>query len=316
MSPPPSKDLPLHPAFRFLSAGMAACIAETLSIPMDTAKVRLQLQASAGSAGAGGVAAAAPKYRGLLHTVRTMAVEEGASSLFKGLTPGLLRQCVFATLRIGLYEPVRNFYHSGDPSEIPLYKKIAAGMTTGTIGIAVANPTDVVKVRMQAEGRLAPGVARRYNGTAHAFATIYRVEGIRGLWTGAIPNMMRNSTITAAELATYDEVKVLALRSGLPDNIGTHLLCGTTAGFVATVVGSPVDVLKTRLMSAKPGEYNGAIDCIVKTAKNEGIAGFYKGFVPNFARIGSWNVFMFLAFEQLKTSFAGIGVASKEEKKD
>jgi hypothetical protein len=60
---------------------------------------------------------------------------------------GLHRQCLFGGLRIGLYEPVRNFYvgkdHKGDP---PLHLKIAAGLTTGAFGICVASPTDLVKV--------------------------------------------------------------------------------------------------------------------------------------------------------------------------
>jgi solute carrier family 25 uncoupling protein 8/9 len=34
---------------------------------------------------------------------------------------------------------------------------LAAGLTTGAIGIMIANPTDLVKVRMQAEGKLAAG---------------------------------------------------------------------------------------------------------------------------------------------------------------
>lgn len=46
----------------------------------------------------------------MLHCIRTMVAEEGFSSLFKGLTAGLQRQMVFASLRIGLYEPVKQFY--------------------------------------------------------------------------------------------------------------------------------------------------------------------------------------------------------------
>jgi hypothetical protein len=72
------------------------------TIPLDTAKVRLQLQKKA-SAGDG---VALPKYRGLLGTVGTIAREEGLSALWKGIVPGLHRQCLFGGLRIGLYEPV------------------------------------------------------------------------------------------------------------------------------------------------------------------------------------------------------------------
>lgn len=74
---------------------------------MDTAKVRLQLQKKAVAG------EALPKYRGLLGTVGTIAKEEGLSALWKGIVPGLHRQCLFGGLRIGLYEPVRFLSHSG-----------------------------------------------------------------------------------------------------------------------------------------------------------------------------------------------------------
>jgi solute carrier family 25 uncoupling protein 8/9 len=75
---------------------------QTCTIPIDTAKVRLQLQGKA----AQGEGAAALKYRGMFGTMATIAREEGFKSLWNGLTPGLHRQCLFGGLRIGLYEPV------------------------------------------------------------------------------------------------------------------------------------------------------------------------------------------------------------------
>jgi len=47
-------------------------------------------------------------------------------------------------------------------------------LATGAVAIAVANPTDLVKVRLQAEGKLAPGVPRRYSGSLNAYSTIVR----------------------------------------------------------------------------------------------------------------------------------------------
>lgn len=72
------------------------------TIPLDTAKVRLQLQKKA----VAGDTVALPKYRGMLGTVATIAREEGLTALWKGIVPGLHRQCLFGGLRIGLYEPV------------------------------------------------------------------------------------------------------------------------------------------------------------------------------------------------------------------
>ncbi|GIL56239.1 hypothetical protein Vafri_11674 [Volvox africanus] len=276
----------------FASSAIAACTAEALTLPLDTAKVRLQLQ-SGGS-----------KYKGLLGTVLTIAREEGPASLWKGLEPGLHRQCLFGGLRIGLYEPVRNLYvgkdFKGDP---PLHLKIAAGLTTGALGISVASPTDLVKVRMQAEGKLPAGTPKKYSSAFAAYGIIAREEGVLGLWKGLGPNIARNAIINAAELASYDQIKQSLLGAGLKDNVGTHLLAGLGAGFFAVCIGSPVDVVKSRIMGDRAGRFSGVLDCFVKTAREEGMLAFYKGFVPNFGRLGSWNVAMFLTLEQVKKLF-------------
>jgi solute carrier family 25 uncoupling protein 8/9 len=207
-------DTPYQFWARFISGGVAASIAEICTIPLDTAKVRMQLQNKATGI----------KYTNAFQCMGTIAKEEGALALWKGLAPGILRQMVFASIRIGLYEPVRNVYHGGKQGDPSLLTKIAAGLTTGCVGIMIANPTDLVKVRVQAEGRLPPGTAKRYKGTIDAFRTIARVEGFRGLWTGVVPNMFRNSIINAAELASYDQFKQGALKFGMKDSISTHLL--------------------------------------------------------------------------------------------
>jgi solute carrier family 25 oxoglutarate transporter 11 len=44
------------------------------------------------------------------------------------------------------------------------------------------NPMDLIKNRMQMSG--AEGAVREYKSTFHAFKTIFRNEGIRGLYAG------------------------------------------------------------------------------------------------------------------------------------
>lgn len=48
-------------------------------------------------------------------------------------------------------------------------------VTTGAIAIIVANPTDLVKVRLQSEGKLPAGVPRRYAGAVDAYFTIVKL---------------------------------------------------------------------------------------------------------------------------------------------
>jgi len=267
-APPP----PPLPFFNMLFASaLSACTAEIATLPLDTAKVRLQVQG-----------AAAPgqtlKYRGLLGTVATVAREEGAFALWKGLEPGLHRQCLFGGLRIGLYEPVRNFYvrnfFPDFKGDAPLILKIAAGLTTGAFAITIASPTDLVKVRMQNEGRLPAGTPKKYPSAFKAYSIIAKEEGYAGLWKGLTPNIARNAIINAAELASYDQVKQTLINFGMKDNITTHLCSGLGAGFIAVCVGSPVDVVKSRVMADKTGQFSGVINCFTKTFAQEGILGF------------------------------------------
>ena len=66
-----------------------------------------------------------------------------------------------------------------------------------------------------------------------------------------VPNIFRNSIINAAEIATFDQVKDMILaRNLMQDNIYCHIVSSSVAGFVAAVVGSPVDVIKTRIMNS------------------------------------------------------------------
>lgn len=81
------------------------------------------------------------------------------------LPPLLLSPC-----SVGLYVPVRRLViGDGDPAQAPLWQRMAAGALSGSLGQLVANPFDVVKVRLQADGRLkALGQEPRYRGTFHA----------------------------------------------------------------------------------------------------------------------------------------------------
>lgn len=65
--------------------------------------------------------------------------------------------------------------------------RLLAGCTTGAMSVVFAQPTDVVKVRFQAQIHPSKSsVTKRYNGTIDAYKTIARVEGIKGLWKGTI----------------------------------------------------------------------------------------------------------------------------------
>nr|CAI5826752.1 unnamed protein product [Callosobruchus analis] len=81
-------------------------------------------------------------------------------------------------------------------------------------------------------------------------------------------------------------------------------------GFAVVLMTQPVDVIKTRLMNAKPGEYKSIIDCIKHTAAGGPLA-FYKGVVPSGIRLLPATILLFIFYEKLRETF---GYLPPEEK--
>lgn len=68
-----------------------------------------------------------------------------------------MREGIYSTFRLGAYEPVKDLLGASNRNS-PLYKKIVAGAIVGAVGSATANPTDLIKIRLQGEGKIKPGM--------------------------------------------------------------------------------------------------------------------------------------------------------------
>ncbi|KAK5638694.1 hypothetical protein RI129_012989 [Pyrocoelia pectoralis] len=291
-------NLPL--AIKMLTAGISASFADFMTFPLDTAKVRLQIQGETQALVQNGtISVLRTRQHGLASTIINMVRSEGGRSLYKGLSAGLQRQMCFASVRIGFYDNFKHFYtqlfSGNNPSGLNVGARIAAGLTTGGLAVCMAQPTDVVKVRMQAAKTV------RYSSTIEAYKNIGKTEGFRGLWKGTLPNIGRNAIVNVSEIVCYDLIKDTILYYRLMnDAVPLHLTSGLIAGFCTTVVASPIDVIKTRYMNSPKGQYNSAIDCAIRMGMQEGAKAFYKGFIPSFCRLVSWNVVMWVTYEQMK----------------
>ena len=225
------------------------------------------------------------------------------------ITPSLMREATYSTLRLGLYEPLKERFGATDPAHTPLWKKLCAGAIAGAIGSAIACPTDVIKIRLMS---LPSGNQWGYRHTLHAFQAIVSNEGIRGLWTGVSATVKRSALVSATAVSSYDHAKHTILNAELlSEGPVLHIVASSVAGFVTNCVTSPIDMVRTRYMNQKkdhnkkPVLYRGTIDCIVKTVRKEGLFGLYKGFIPNWTRTGTHTVVTFFVFEQLR-AFVGM----------
>uniref|UniRef100_A0A1I8HTP7 TYR_PHOSPHATASE_2 domain-containing protein n=1 Tax=Macrostomum lignano TaxID=282301 RepID=A0A1I8HTP7_9PLAT len=287
-----------QPESDWVRVGLAGCSNLTAAVvtnPVDVVKIRLQIQGEAANR------TSSARYAGFIRGLATVVRNEGLRGLYKGVVPSMMRDGGYGAIRVGLYEPVKRLFGETDPANFSLWKKICSGAVTGVLGSAVATPTDLVKVRMQAFESGA-----RYRGTWHAFVSIYAEGGVPALYKGIGPTVARAAVVTATQVPSYDHFKHTMLSRGLlKEGLPLHFLASMFAGLMCAITTSPLDVVKTRVMNQdtvglRGAAYSNAFSCAAAAIRTEGLTGLYKGFVPNWMRIGPHTVITFMIFEQLR----------------
>ncbi|KAK1307687.1 Mitochondrial uncoupling protein 3 [Acorus calamus] len=263
---------------KLLMAAASAAAAETATFPIDLAKTRLQLHNES----------LTRRPTNAFRVASDLVRSEGLLSLYRGLSPALLRHLFYTPLRIVSYELLR-------PSSDSLASRAFAGGASGVLAQVVASPADLVKVRMQADGR-------RYSSAPDALMKIVRSEGLGGLWRGVVPNAQRAFLVNMGELTCYDYSKRRILNGGLcEDNLYAHTLASVASGLCSTMMSCPADVVKTRMMNQGVERvYRGSLDCLVRTVRAEGFGALWKGFFPTWARLGPWQFVFWVSYEQLR----------------
>ncbi|KAL8805353.1 MAG: hypothetical protein Q9182_002027 [Xanthomendoza sp. 2 TL-2023] len=221
----------------------------------------------------------------------------GFQGLYSGLSASLLRQITYSTTRFGIYESLK----SSSPTPPTFPTLIAMSSTAGFLGGIAGNPADVLNVRMQHDAALPPAHRRNYAHALDGLIRMTREEGPRALVRGVLPNSLRAVLMTSSQLSSYDGFKRLILaHTPLADDLATHFSASLLAGFVATTICSPVDVIKTRIMSARDATtgLHGLLGRV--SAKEKGIGWMFRGWVPSFVRLGPHTVATFLFLEQHK----------------
>ncbi|KAK1354091.1 mitochondrial substrate carrier family protein ucpB [Heracleum sosnowskyi] len=283
---------PTNVAYHFGTSGTAVAAATAITHPLDVLKVRLQMQL-VGQRGA---------LTGMGQSFVQVLQNEGAKSLYRGLTPALMRSVLYGGLRLGLYEPSKYVCDLAFESN-NILMKIASGAFSGALATALTNPSEVLKVRLQMNQNSS-------RGPIEELRRISSTEGMTALWKGVGPAMVRAAALTASQLATYDESKqVLTRWTPLEEGFYLHLFSSTIAGSVSTLITAPIDLIKTRLMlqqeSKVVGTYQNGFHCAYQVLRTEGLRGLYKGGFAIFARLGPQTTITFVICEKLR-EFAGL----------
>ncbi|EMD37743.1 hypothetical protein CERSUDRAFT_114376 [Gelatoporia subvermispora B] len=289
-------------ALKYVAACISNMTASGVSNPLDIIKVRQQLRTQAPGSRANAFWSVGVE----------MARTEGIRSMLGGFSASMLREIVYSGLRLGSYEFFKDTFYDmskGALNREGLALKVSAAAVAATIGSALANPADLVKVRMQAYYP----AGSPYRNMRHAFASIWQegaratksnssvVGGLQALYRGVDATTVRGIVLSVSQICSYDQIKqTLKKKEIMEEGIGLHFTASMFAGLFCSITSNPVDVVKVRLMNDKAREFSGVTDCIRSIIRREGLGAFYKGFSMCWARLGTHTIVTFLIFERVR----------------
>lgn len=225
---------------------------------------------------------------------------EGMRGLLRGLNCAYIYQMTLNGCRLGFYEPIRttvnslvltrSFSNAAAPESKALQNlpiNIFAGATSGILGAAAGSPFFLVKTRLQSFSPFLPvGTQHHYKGAVDGLSSIYKAEGVKGLYRGVGPAMVRTGFGSSVQLPTYFFAKRRLVRHlGMEEGAPLHLMSSAVSGFVVCCVMHPPDTVMSRMYNQTGNLYSGAFDCLYRTVKTEGLLAVYKGFFAHLARI-------------------------------
>ncbi|NXX70024.1 MFTC protein, partial [Spizella passerina] len=145
-------------------------------------------------------------------------------------------------------------------------ENLAAGMSGGVLSTLALHPLDLVKIRFAVSDGLE--LRPKYNGILHCMSTVWKHEGLRGLYQGVTPNMVGAGASWGLYFFFWHNNE-----SNFCVFPGAMTLCIT----------NPIWVTKTRLVlqynagvDPSKRQYRGMFDALIKIYKTEGIRGLYK----------------------------------------
>ncbi|KAJ5098888.1 hypothetical protein N7532_005889 [Penicillium argentinense] len=213
----------------------------------------------------------------------------------------------YGTSRIAFYEEMKQTAKSSNqPLTTPILGTMAA--VSGFLGAIFGTPSDIANVRMQNDRSLPPQQRRNYQNVLDAWVQMKRNEGWRSFRQGLWPNCFRSGIMTASQLASYDSFKRLLtqLSGKSDDNPLTHFSASLLASLVATSISSPMDVIRTQLMSSSSNAsvYQAVRDLI----RSEGHRWLFRGWTPSFVRLAPQTIATLVLLEQHKRIYRALKV--------
>ncbi|XP_024535125.1 mitochondrial substrate carrier family protein E-like [Selaginella moellendorffii] len=188
-----------NPVVQF-GGGLAATLVQSLiNVPVEIIRQRQMVQ----RAGEG-------SYKGSLDTVKIVYRQEGFGALYRGF---LLAQMVWGpynAIYLPLWETCKRFaarYSQVDSVEkLDIGYELGSSFFSASVAAAITNPMDVIKTRLQVQGKSNVSNSTNYNGAVDAAKAIWKREGFKGFTCGITSRMFWVAPSSMIMFTTYDQI--------------------------------------------------------------------------------------------------------------
>lgn len=266
------------------------------------------------------------KYRSMIPAYLTIFKEEGFfRGLYGGYTPAILGSFPSTAAFFGTYEYtkrklINDFY----------FNETISYFIAGVLGDLASSvfyvPSEVLKTRLQLQGRYnnpyTKGCGYNYKGLTNAVTSIWKKEGPSTLVFGYKETLFRDLPFSALQFAFYEKIRQFAIYYHKSDDlpVSIELFTGASAGGLAGILTTPLDVIKTRIQTATTTTAAASLKALAKNSpsinpifkildksstikalrsiyKIEGVFGLFSGVGPRFIWTGIQSSIMLLLYQ-------------------
>jgi solute carrier family 25 protein 38 len=257
-----------------LSGTISGCITSVTFQPLEVLRTRLQQSSNLNKG----------LYQVLSDTYKTGG---GIRVFWNGLTPSICRSVPVVAIYFTSIEILSSL-------KVKLHNEFITsffiGATSRTIAGVSMFPLSLIKTHYESD-------MYRHENMVSAFKTIFKENGLRGLYKGLSPTLLRDINYSGIHYMIYSKLK-----SSFNDQVGNSKIiacCALLSSTFACFVTQPADVIRTR-MQLQPLEYYSFNETMKKIYFQEGFISFFNGFIPRSTRRILITVFSWTIFEKVK----------------
>eukprot|EP01084_Bolivina_argentea_P061437 112270_1 len=298
----PQKSKAQQLATDLLLGGAVGAVAKTIMAPVERIKLLLQTMDSNPDVISGKV----ERFKGVGDCFKRVSAEQGVSAFWRGNLVNCLRYAPQQGSALAFNDMINGAMPKFD-SKTQFWQsfgtKLFAGGASGAAANTICYPFDFARTRLASDVKKGGG---QFNGIMDCIMTTVNKQGIRGLYTGWSVTVGGAFVYRAGQLGSFKQIQDMN-----PYKQDKGFLGGASAFAAATVARTvvmpfnyPFDTIRRRMMlqSEKPVAerlYKGSIHCFTSVLKAEGLAGMYKGLLPEMFR-GVGGSMVIVVYDRIK----------------